>query len=214
VVVDGSGSMRLPAALSSEESQRIEQGMASTDRAVSSQASRGFEELANSPGPKRIDLVREGLAGALMASGERVPAVTFQGCGSLNVYPPDRAVAAIRSLRPNGGTPIAESLQRAARLLPQDGRGRHGNIVLVTDGTESCRGDPCGVAQQLKADNPDLVINVVDIVGATPIQCVVDATGGTVYQRTNDVDLARILAPAMDSARSSDCTPSTTAPTP
>jgi Ca-activated chloride channel family protein len=49
--------------------------------------------------------------------------------------------AFLASVRPSGTSPIAYSLQQAAHDFPTDKNGRN-LIVLLTDGVESCHGDP------------------------------------------------------------------------
>jgi Ca-activated chloride channel family protein len=52
-------------------------------------------------------------------------------------------------LQPKGITPIALSLQKCAHDFP---KGESRNIViLITDGSESCGGDPCAIAKDLQA---------------------------------------------------------------
>jgi Ca-activated chloride channel family protein len=57
--------------------------------------------------------------------------------------------SALNSLRPQGITPIAYSLEQCANDFPTDLRARN-IIVLVTDGEESCSGDPCEVSLRLQ----------------------------------------------------------------
>ncbi|HYV93712.1 MAG TPA: VWA domain-containing protein [Chitinophagales bacterium] len=57
--------------------------------------------------------------------------------------------SALSSLRPKGITPIAYSLEQCANDFPADLRARN-VIVLVTDGEESCNGDPCEVSLRLQ----------------------------------------------------------------
>lgn len=54
----------------------------------------------------------------------------------------------LRTLRPRGITPIAYSLEQAAGDFPKAG-GRN-IVILMTDGDESCDGDPCAVARALE----------------------------------------------------------------
>lgn len=67
--------------------------------------------------------------------------------GSFNYVDIFRRLA---SLRPKGITPITYSLESAARDFPEDLTGRH-FIILITDGDESCEGDPCETAAILKS---------------------------------------------------------------
>lgn len=61
----------------------------------------------------------------------------------------DKIKNRIRSLVPSGTTPIALSLQLAANDFPpcEDCRNI---IILITDGIEECRGDPCAVSKELQ----------------------------------------------------------------
>lgn len=54
----------------------------------------------------------------------------------------------LQSLKPKGITPITYSLQKAAGDFP-DNNARN-IIILMTDGVESCDGDPCEVAEMLE----------------------------------------------------------------
>ncbi len=55
--------------------------------------------------------------------------------------------AAVNALAPNGSTPLTDAVQVAADALAPAG----GTVVLVTDGQETCNGDPCGLARALAA---------------------------------------------------------------
>lgn len=52
-------------------------------------------------------------------------------------------------VKPLGTTPIALSLERAANDFPADAEVRN-VIILITDGIESCGGDPCAVSLALQ----------------------------------------------------------------
>ncbi len=54
----------------------------------------------------------------------------------------------LREIKPSGTTPIAQSLLESAKDFPP---GPSRNIViLITDGIEECKGDPCAVSYQLQ----------------------------------------------------------------
>ncbi|MDQ3072843.1 MAG: VWA domain-containing protein [Bacteroidota bacterium] len=60
----------------------------------------------------------------------------------------DEIKAILKKLRPNGTTPIAYSLMQAAGDFPNSNS--KNVIILVTDGIEECKGDPCAVSQALQ----------------------------------------------------------------
>jgi len=61
----------------------------------------------------------------------------------------DRIISSLKNLGPKGNTPIAYSLEQAANDFPTDGKARN-IIIIITDGIESCDGDPCAVSLQLQ----------------------------------------------------------------
>ncbi len=86
-------------------------------------------------------------------------------------------------VRPGGGTPIAASLQRAGAVIRQGDTAV--SVVLVSDGFETCGGDPCAVARQLRREGVDVTIHVVGIrVDARmreSLSCVAQSTGGAFH---------------------------------
>lgn len=54
----------------------------------------------------------------------------------------------LREIKPSGTTPIAQSLLESAKDFPT-GPSRN-IIILITDGIEECKGDPCAVSYQLQ----------------------------------------------------------------
>ena len=110
----------------------------------------------------------------------------------------------LRSLRPHQGTPLADGILEAGRLV--DGVNKESTILLVSDGGESCGGDPCAVARNLARQKPHLKINVVDIGGSGAAACVAQATGGKVYSVSNISELnAGINRAAQDALGPSTC---------
>jgi Mg-chelatase subunit ChlD len=82
----------------------------------------------------------------------------------------------VARIQPEQGTPLARGLERAGNML--DGVGVPGVIVVVTDGEDSCGGDPCAVAKALKRKKPNLKINVIGVGGSGKGRCMAEATGG------------------------------------
>ncbi len=61
----------------------------------------------------------------------------------------DQIILKLRQIEPKGTTPIAYSLEQAANDFPIDKTYRN-IIIIITDGIESCDGDPCAVSQALQ----------------------------------------------------------------
>jgi len=66
----------------------------------------------------------------------------------------------LASITPKGKTPLAYSLEQSQRVFP-DAPEQRNFVVLVSDGKETCGGDPCKAAAQLAAAKIGLKINVV-----------------------------------------------------
>jgi len=67
----------------------------------------------------------------------------------------------VNGLTPRGQTPIAKSLQEAGADLREEGG--VGTVLLVSDGVESCGGDPVAVASDLRASGLDIVLHTVGL---------------------------------------------------
>lgn len=110
----------------------------------------------------------------------------------------------LRGLSPRQGTPLADGILEAGRLA--DGVNKESTILLVSDGGESCGGDPCMVARNLARQKPHLKINVVDIGGTGAAACIAEATGGRVYPVSSIAEVSRgIDRAAQDALGPSTC---------
>src|SRR5918998_338815 len=96
----------------------------------------------------------------------------------------------VAAAEPIGWTPIALSLQRAGGDF-QPGEGVANHILLVTDGEETCGGDPCAVAESLREGDARLTTHVVGF-ALTEEQAIglydvswAYATGGEISIRVN-----------------------------
>jgi hypothetical protein len=130
--------------------------------------------LAEINGRRKIDIAHE----SLNALADKLPDTTnvalrtyghrrAQDCDDVELVTPlgrlDRAglISRINTINPapNSRTPIGLSLQQVVADL-KDAQGDT-LVVLVSDGDETCGGDPAQVAAQIHADNPRLAISVI-----------------------------------------------------
>ena len=61
----------------------------------------------------------------------------------------DQIINKLKTIEPKGGTPIAYSLEQTVNDFPKDGKS-YNVVILITDGAESCKGDPCEVSRKLR----------------------------------------------------------------
>jgi hypothetical protein len=80
-----------------------------------------------------------------------------------------------------GMTPLAESIRQASEDFVVDPE-RVNSIVLISDGMETCEGDPCTLVKELKLEGINFKLHVIglDVDSATRMQleCIADAGDG------------------------------------
>ncbi len=106
----------------------------------------------------------------------------------------DAVKTKIKSLVPKGKTPIAFSIEMAVDDFNQEIKGEK-VILVVTDGMESCGGDPCRVALKLKNAGIVTKIHVVgfgmDKKGLDSLKCIVAPSGGMMLGAADAKGLAK-----------------------
>lgn len=111
-----------------------------------------------------------------------------------------RMQGTVNGLAARGWTPIAGSLRQS---LPAFG-GKPGRIILVTDGEESCKGDVCAAALELKNSGIDLTVDIVgfDLNEAqkASLACITETTGGRYYDARDGESLGQAMGEAAQSA--------------
>lgn len=111
----------------------------------------------------------------------------------------DQISATAQGLDAQGYTPITLVLGLAA----DDLKGRPGKrtIVLVSDGKETCEGDPCLLAAKLAAADPDLVIHTVgfgvDQTTRSQLQCIARRARGKYFDAESADQLAKSMVEAV-----------------
>ncbi|MFH1153732.1 MAG: VWA domain-containing protein [Pseudomonadota bacterium] len=102
---------------------------------------------------------------------------------------------AVTGLTARGKTPITGSLNRAGELLSS--LGGETTLVLISDGLETCGGDPCQVAGTLKAGHGSLIVHVVGFdvsqAEAAQLRCIATNGGGRYFQAGNLLELKTAL---------------------
>lgn len=112
---------------------------------------------------------------------------------------PPQVGAVINNLRPVGYTPLATSLHQADSILTDYPADKFRNIViLISDGKETCGGDPVSRAQQLNDSVSHGIINVIglDVGGEVEKQLhsIAAAGKGKYYSARTSKELNTVLA--------------------
>jgi Ca-activated chloride channel family protein len=159
----------------------------------------------------RIDEVRKALGQVLptVTHNRRVGLITYgpgpyQQCNvELNLRPEPNAAKRImhdvNELNPAGKTPLTEAVEQAAEVL--DYREKPGVVVLLTDGEETCGGEPCQIGKKLHKDAFDLTVHVISFrfkniywAGQQTVldtKCLAESNGGLYLSVDTEQDLVQ-----------------------
>lgn len=91
----------------------------------------------------------------------------------------------VNAITPQRMTSLAQSIARSGAAAPRTGDVM---MVVVSDGMDTCGGDPCAAARQARASRPNLTINVIDLSdgeATAVLRCVASAGGGRVFTPVN-----------------------------
>jgi hypothetical protein len=110
---------------------------------------------------------------------------------------------AIDSFGPAGWTPIALALDQArADFAPYAAAANTNLIYLVSDGIETCDGDPVAAARALRESNVEAVVNIigfdVDAEAAAQLRAAAQAGGGEYYEARSAEELQQVFEERVD----------------
>lgn len=138
--------------------------------------------------------------------GSQVPLDQHNCQDTKEIYPVskpdlDQIQNVLASLKAQGESPVAYALEAAAKDFPAANVDQI--IVLVTDGFDTCNGDPCDTAKRIRALNPKLSVQVIgfDISqeDAQKVRCIAENADGRFYLARNENELRKFLDEAVNS---------------
>ncbi|MEO1293116.1 MAG: hypothetical protein AAFV62_09845 [Pseudomonadota bacterium] len=159
-------------------------------------------------GPSRMNMAKGALQGAIRSAPPGpIGMVSLHDCGQIinhgryGTQQRGALMNRVQRIRPDQGTPLARAILQAANSM---GGGRSPsdpvNMLVISDGEDSCGGNPCRAAQIAKSQRPGLVINVVDLGNTPRLRCVAQATGGFYRRKTGSVDLSNLTRTMQEAA--------------
>ena len=176
--------------------------------------------IATLDGRKKIDLAKEAFETTIAGINTELIQVAFRAYGFDSSVEktqaascpntellvdfggePQAIITKANSLEAYGYTPIAESLRLAgADLKPY--ANTHRTITLISDGKETCGGDPVAVLEELKKQGIDVQVHVIgfDIDAETrnQLQAIATAGGGKYFDASNAKGLVSSLQIILD----------------
>lgn len=122
--------------------------------------------------------------------------------------PPDQAIDRMndfaQGVNPKGKTPISRSLRAAL----EDFAGRPGEVILVSDGIETCEEDPCALVRQWRAQDVQIRVHVVGLglvdKERAAMQCISEAAGTQYRDADSAAELAKGLEEIQTSAKKTE----------
>ena len=108
---------------------------------------------------------------------------------------------AVKGLNAKGKTPLTRSVNQAIDMLRAEEN--NSTVVLVSDGIESCGGDPCAAVKAAKASGVNFILHTVGFglskKESAQLQCMAKAGGGEYFQANNAEQLLRSARKAVKS---------------
>lgn len=114
-------------------------------------------------------------------------------------------IAAVRTIQPSGLTPLEYALRRCAEEDFSRCQGKK-TIILISDGQDTCGGDPCAYMKQLARYGITIKCDVVGLElkrnhkAQDELNCLAQASGGKYYDANNIDDLIQSVAHSVNRA--------------
>jgi Ca-activated chloride channel family protein len=168
-------------------------------------------------GQTKLDLARDaatrfvdGLPSSVEASllvfgqqGDNSAAGKARSCAGVDLLAPmsnDRVQlgAAVSRIRAVGWTPLAAGLAKAEALLASSSTEGEQVIYIVSDGEETCGGDPVAIARRINSGKTRAIVNIIGFglptSEAAALKAVSDAGGGSFVNVNSRAEYDRTLA--------------------
>ncbi|MBI2810400.1 MAG: VWA domain-containing protein [Candidatus Melainabacteria bacterium] len=121
-------------------------------------------------------------------------------------------IKSIRQIEPFGMTPIMFALRQAAE---EDFRGVMGpkTVILITDGADTCGGDPCAYLTMLRAHGIRMKVDVVGVdlarekAAREQLKCITAVSLGKYYEANSSTQLIEGIGSSVDAAISGKVLP-------
>ncbi len=216
--VDGSSSMAYPADWTKQDEQKFKITLGTMQFLNRAKAEQLYNKVIKGPGLKRRDRALESVANLvpLMPGNVTLGLVEFgdseqNKCGVKNhgfygSADRERFKKNLYGIKANASTPLASGIRTGGNLLKGSGANDASVLIVVSDGEESCGGNPCSAAKRVKKQLPGLKIMVIDMVGNSSMNCIAEATGGRVYRPQTSANLADVIKEAtIDALKDPEC---------
>lgn len=179
IILDASGSMK-----------NVQDGKTLMDIAKES-----IEDFAsNLPDKAKVSLTIYGHKGTGSDADKQLSCGGIEEIYPLSSYDAGLFAAELESIVPSGWTSMAASLTQVGEKLASENSAESTNVIyLVSDGKETCDGNPVEAAKQLKESNIDPIINVIGLAvqseDANELQRIAESAEGRYIHVKNQQEL-------------------------
>ena len=160
-------------------------------------------------GKPKVEIARQAVASMLKTwpAGDSLGLIAYGhrrkgDCADIELIQPPQPLNAaaflqrVNSLQAKGMTPITASVRLAAEQLKSTER--KATVILVSDGEETCKADPCALGKELEASGVDFTAHVIGFdlpegPARQQLQCLAGSTGGQYLEARNAGELNRAL---------------------
>ena len=136
-------------------------------------------------------------------------------CSDIEILAPigsaDSAVIkAMESIHPKGMTPLTGAMQlAAAQFREHEGAAQ---VVMISDGKETCQGDPCAAVREARAGGVKMQVHVIgfDVTPeeTTQLKCIAEAGDGKYFAAANAAELRKALTQVKQEVSPAEVKPS------
>jgi hypothetical protein len=189
IVLDASGSMNQPMPEGRTRLEAAKAAIGDVLDALPADARLGLRVYGHQSSPNRKDCEDSELVAGFAPIGEAKVAI----------------IAKLAEIRARGYTPIMRSLQLAAQDIGGEPSSER-TVVLVSDGHETCKSDPCAAAKALAAADAKLVIHTIGLgvndAARRQLQCIASVARGASFDTRSQAELAATFVKAAATKKS------------
>lgn len=167
-----------------------------TKMEVAKKATKSFLDEAAKDTDLEVSIVVYGHKGDNTEGAKAASCAGIEEVYAMGPVNASRAKAAIDSFSATGWTPIADSLKKAEAILKQSS-GDSNIVLLVSDGEESCGGDPVETVKALRTGSAQVITSVIgfDVAGETEaeLRAIAEAGSGDYFSVKSALDFEEAL---------------------
>jgi Mg-chelatase subunit ChlD len=113
-------------------------------------------------------------------------------------------ITKVRNLKPFGMTPLEYAIRQAAEDDFSDSKGTK-TLILITDGADTCGGDPCRFIRELPMLGIRVKVDIVGLVvrdkqGKEQLNCIAEQSGGKYYDANTAGQLIESVSTSVNKA--------------